>query len=193
MLVLGSASPRRAALLRELGVSFTVDASDVPERPAPGESPGGFARRAAIDKGRAVAARRCGAWVLAADTVVAIDADILGKPADAAEARRMLRRLGGRRHAVLTAVALFGPDQRHVASLVVRTAVAFRPLADAEIDAYVAGGEPADKAGAYAIQGGAAGFVSAVQGSHSNVVGLPLEALRPLLARHGLLGPAGGR
>jgi septum formation protein len=191
MLILGSASPRRAALLRELGVPFTVDASDVPERPAPGEAPGGFARRAAIDKGRAVARCHPREWVLAADTVVAVGGDILGKPADGADARRMLRCLAGRGHAVLTAVALFGPARGCVETLVVRTAVVFRALADAEIGAYVAGGEPADKAGAYAIQGGAAGFVTAVQGSYSNVVGLPVDELRAMLGRHGLLGAAG--
>jgi len=190
MLILGSASPRRAALLREMRVPFAVDASDVPEQPAPGEAPGAFARRAAIDKGWAVSRRHAGAWVLAADTVVALDGDILGKPADHADARRMLRLLSGRGHAVLTAVALFAPDRGCADTAVVRTAVTFRPLADAEIDAYVAGGEPADKAGAYAIQGGAAGFVTAVRGSYSNVVGLPVEELRAMLARHRLLDGA---
>ncbi len=186
MLVLGSASPRRAALLRELGVAFEVCASDVPEVPQPGEDPAAFARRAAIDKGLAVARARRGAWVLAADTVVTIDSAILGKPADEAEARAMLRRLSGREHAVLTAIALIAPDGTCAAAEVVRSAVTFRDLTAAEIDAYVATGEPADKAGAYAIQGGAAGFVRAVRGSLSNVIGLPVDEVRALLARHAL-------
>lgn len=190
MLVLGSASPRRAALLRELGLSFEVCASDVPEEPRPGEGPAEFARRVAIEKGVAVARLRPGAWVLAADTVVTIDGAILGKPADAAEARAMLRRLSGRGHEVLTAVALIGPDGTCVEADVVRSAVEFRALEEAEIAAYAASGEPADKAGAYAIQGGAAGFVRRVTGSVSNVIGLPVDEVRALLARHPV-APAG--
>ncbi|HSQ00964.1 MAG TPA: Maf family protein [Candidatus Dormibacteraeota bacterium] len=188
MLVLGSASPRRAALLREIGMPFTVCASDVPETPLPGEAPAAFARRAALDKGDAVARLCPGAWVLAADTVVAIDDQILGKPCDDADARRMLRLLANRRHDVLTGVALFAPDGVCADALVVRTAVTFRAVSDGEIAAYVASGEPADKAGAYAIQGGAAGFVRAVDGSYSNVVGLPVDEVRALLTRHRVPG-----
>ena len=191
MLVLGSASPRRAALLREMGVPFTVLASDVPETPEPGESPADFARRAATDKGAAVAQRRPGEWVLAADTVVAVEGEILGKPRDAADARRMLRQLSGRAHEVLTGVTLFAPGGACVEAEVVCTAVAFRALSDEEIAAYVAGGEPADKAGAYAIQGGAAGFVRDVRGSVSNVIGLPVDEVRAMLARQGLVVAAG--
>lgn len=186
MLVLGSASPRRAALLRQLGVAFTVCASDVPETPAPGESPADFAIRAACDKGAAVSCLRPDAWVLAADTVVAVGGEILGKPRDGADARRMLRLLAGREHEVLTGVALFAPDGACVERVVVRTRVGFRALSDDEIAAYVATGEPADKAGAYAIQGGAAPFARVVAGSYSNVVGLPVDEVRALLARHGL-------
>jgi len=186
MLVLGSASPRRAALLREMGVPFTVCVSDVPETPLPGETPAAFAGRAARDKGGAVARLRPTAWVLAADTVVAVDAQILGKPRDDADARRMLRLLANRRHEVLTGVALFAPNGVCADAVVVSTAVTFRALSDDEIAAYVASGEPADKAGAYAIQGGAAGFVRAVEGSYSNVVGLPVDEVRALLARHGV-------
>jgi nucleoside triphosphate pyrophosphatase len=188
MLVLGSASPRRAALLREMGVPFTVCVSDVPETPLPGEAPAAFARRAALDKGDAVARLSPGAWVLAADTVVAVDDEILGKPCDEADARRMLRLLANRRHDVLTGVALFAPDGACADALVVRTAVTFRSLSDEEIATYVASGEPADKAGAYAIQGGAAPFVRAVDGSYSNVVGLPVDEVRALLARHQVAG-----
>lgn len=185
-LVLGSASPRRAVLLRELGVDFIVRASDAPEIPAPGESAAAFAGRAAREKGLAIAQAHGGEWVLAADTVVTIDGAILGKPTDAADAHGMLARLSGRRHEVLTAVALIAPDGQLAEELLVRTEVEFRDLGAGEIDAYVATGEPADKAGAYAIQGGAARFVRAVRGSHSNVVGLPTEAVRDLLDRHGL-------
>lgn len=190
MLVLGSASPRRAALLREIGVPFVVLASDVPETPEPGETPAAFAQRAARDKGAAVAQRRGDAWVLAADTVVAVAGEILGKPRDAADARRMLRQLSGRDHEVLTGVALFAPGGACAEAVVVRTAVRFRELGDAEIAAYVAGGEPADKAGAYAIQGGAAAFVSAVNGSLTNVIGLPVDEVRAMLARRGLTAGA---
>jgi len=186
-LVLASASPRRAALLREIGVDFVVRVSDVPELPNPGEAPDAFALRAASDKGAAIARVAARDWVLAADTVVTIDAAILGKPADDADARAMLHRLGGRTHAVLTAVTLFAPGGCRVAAQVVRSAVEFRPLDAAEIAAYVAGGEPADKAGAYAIQGGAAAFVRRVEGSISNVIGLPIDEVRALFERHGLL------
>jgi septum formation protein len=189
MLVLGSASPRRAALLREMGVPFVVCASDVPEAPFPGEAPAAFAARAARDKGAAVARLRPHAWVLAADTVVAVGGEILGKPRDDADARRMLRLLAGRGHEVLTAVALYAPGGACRETLVVATRVSFRDLADAEIAAYVASGEPADKAGAYAIQGGAAPFVGAVEGSYSNVVGLPVDEVHALLRRHRV--PAG--
>lgn len=190
MLVLGSASPRRAALLREMGVAFTVCASDVPETPAPGESPAAFARRVAGEKAAAVARRRPDDWVLAADTVVAIGAEILGKPRDDADAARMLGDLADRTHEVITAVALYAPGAVCVESLAVATRVTFRALSGAEIATYVATGEPADKAGAYAIQGGAGPFVTAVDGSYSNVVGLPVDEVRELLARHGLSSAA---
>jgi septum formation protein len=186
-LVLGSASPRRAALLRELGAAFTVRASNAPEIAAPGESAAEFARRVAREKGAALAPTSAGAWVLSADTVVVLDGVVLGKPADAAAARRMLQCLSGREHEVLTAVALTAPDGRPAGELLVRSAVLFRTLSPADIDAYVASGEPLDKAGAYGIQGGAAGFVVRVAGSYTNVVGLPVDEVRDLLARFGLL------
>ena len=189
-LILGSASPRRVALLGELGVAFTVYASDIAEVPAAGESAESFAMRAAREKGAAVATARPGAWVLAADTVVVVDGAILGKPADAAEARAMLRRLSGRAHEVLTAVALIAPDGVLAEQVLGRSGVQFRSLAEAEIAAYVASGEPADKAGAYAIQGGAAGFVQRVVGSMTNIIGLPLDEVGAMLARHGLMAAA---
>jgi septum formation protein len=164
-----------------------VRVSDIEEAPRSSESAAAFATRAAREKGQAVALANGGDWVLAADTVVVLDGDILGKPADAADARRMLMRLSGRAHEVLTAVALLAPDGRIAGEVLVRTVVDFRPLDAAEIDAYVASGEPADKAGAYGIQGGAAAFVRSVSGSYSNVVGLPVEEVRAMLVQHGLL------
>ena len=184
-LVLASASPRRRELLATLGLVFEVRPSDLDETPRPGEAPEALAIRLALAKARAVA--RAGELVLGADTVVALGDEPLGKPADAAEARTMLARLSGRRHRVWTGVALVEQDvrRRREAVRAARTEVEFRPLTAAEIDAYVATGEPLDRAGAYAIQGGAAAFAARVEGSLSNVVGLPLELLLDLLARLG--------
>ena len=182
-LVLASASPRRRELLAQLDVPFEVVASDVPETPRPGEPPAAFARRAARDKATAVARRCPDALVLAADTVVVVDAAILGKPRDRADARRMLEALSGRTHEVLTAVALRAAGG-HVEDVVVRSAVQFRALAAHEIDAYVDSDEPYDKAGAYAIQGRAHHFIVQVQGSYTNVVGLPVDEVRELLRQH---------
>lgn len=189
-LVLASASPRRAALLRELGVAFTVCPSGDPEVVIAGESAEAFARRIARQKGAAVARLGGDAWVLAADTVVVVDGAVLGKPADAADARRMLRCLSGRAHDVLTAVAFSGPDGSPAAELLVRSAVEFRALSAAEIDAYIVTGEPFDKAGAYGIQGAAGAFVTRVSGSYTNVVGLPVDEVRLVLERFGLLPAA---
>jgi len=187
-LVLGSASPRRAQLLRELGAEFAVRASGSPEIRAAGESAGEFALRTAREKGATVAGQGSAAWVLSADTIVVIDGDVLGKPRDADDARAMLRRLSGRAHEVLTAVVLTPPENRSPpAEILVRTAVEFRSLSDDEVDAYIATGEPFDKAGAYGIQGAAAPFVARVEGSYSNVVGLPVDEVRALLERFGLL------
>lgn len=186
-LILASASPRRKELLSRLGIPFAVVPSDVPEVPLAGEAPASFVRRVASDKARAIAAAYPGLWVLGADTVVVIDAEILGKPVDAAEARAMLTRLSGRRHQVLTGVALVAADGRLCAETAVETAVAFRPLLADEIERYIASGEPFDKAGAYAIQGGAGAFVEGVEGSYSNVVGLPIEEVQVILVAHGLL------
>lgn len=190
-LILGSASPRRTALLRELGVNFTVRVSGAAEVAVNGETAEAFAQRLAREKGAAVAGGD--GWVLSADTVVVVDAVVLGKPADADDARRMLRVLSGRNHHVLTAVALTRPNGELADELLVRTAIAFRPIGDAEIDAYIATGEPFDKAGAYGIQGAAGAFVERVDGSYSNVVGLPVDEVRALLERHGFLASAPSR
>jgi septum formation protein len=173
-LVLASASPRRADLLRTAGITFEVAAADIDERVHAGEDPATYVQRLAREKAARVAATRTGAFVLAADTTVVVDGEILGKPEDAADAGRMLRLLSGRRHEVLTGVCLTGPGPFERAA-VVRTAVAFARLSEEEIAWYVATGEPLDKAGAYAVQGLASRFVERIEGSHPNVVGLPVE------------------
>ncbi|MBI1815072.1 MAG: septum formation inhibitor Maf [Deltaproteobacteria bacterium] len=186
-LVLASASPRRRELLAQLGVPFEVLPSEVPEEPLAGESPEAFAARVAREKADEVAAQRPAAWVLAADTVVTIEGRILGKPADAIDARRMLRELSGRTHRVLTAVTLRSPSRQRSEDLLCATAVTMRPLSDREIEQYLDSGEPFDKAGGYGIQGRASPFIAAVNGSYTNVVGLPLDEVRALLERHDLL------
>ena len=181
-LVLASASPRRKELLGALGLSFTVRTADVDETPQDGEDPGGYVLRVARAKASGVAVAEPDALVLAADTSVVLGGDILGKPKDAAEARAMLRRLSGRAHRVLTAVALFG---RAELSIVVETQVRFRPVSEEEIAWYVGTGEPLDKAGAYAVQGAGGAFVERIDGSPSNVVGLPLAETVALLFEAG--------
>jgi septum formation protein len=179
--ILASGSPRRRELLAQAGLVFTVTKPDVPEVRRRGEKPADFARRLAREKAAAVRARHPGATVLAADTIVVLGDRVLGKPRDAADARRMLRALSGRPHQVITAFTLAGPHRS--VTRAVRTRVVFRALTRAEIDAYVATGDPMDKAGAYAIQGGAAGMVASVRGSYTNVVGLPVaEVLAALRA-----------
>jgi septum formation protein len=173
-LILASASPRRLDLLRQIGLlPDTVDPADVDETVLKGELPAAHARRAAGAKLAAVAPRHPGAYVLAADTVVACGRRILPKAEDTATARSCLELLSGRRHRVLGAVELMGPDGRRIRRLVV-SAVVFKRLSPAEVDDYLASGEWHGKAGGYAIQGLAAAFIPAITGSYSNVVGLPL-------------------
>lgn len=188
LLLLASASPRRAELLRTAGFDFEVAPADVDETPRPGEAPRPYALRVAGEKASAAAlARGGGQLVLAADTVVEVDGEILGKPADAEEAARMLRRLSGRIHDVHTAVVLrMGTVER---SEVVTTRVRFVPMSRGEIDWYVASGEPDGKAGGYAIQGRAARFIDWIDGSWSNVVGLPVAAVHRLLQGSWLIDP----
>ena len=181
-LVLASASARRRDLLRQIGIEPDVIApAEVDETPRRRELPAHYARRIAEAKADAVAPGHPGAFVLAADTVVAVGRRILPKPADEAEARRCLELLSGRRHRVLGAVSLRAPDGRQARRLVV-TAVRFKRLGPDEIAAYLATGEWRDKAGGYAIQGRAAALVPAINGSYPNVVGLPLAETAGLLA-----------
>ncbi len=154
----------------------------------PGEAPAAYVRRLAEAKATAVAQRHRDAMVLGADTTVVVDGDILGKPADAAEAAAMLGRLQGRAHEVLTGVAVAGPGG--LDSAVVATRVWFAPMSPAEIADYVASGEPMDKAGAYAIQGLASRYIERIEGSQPNVVGLPMAVVHALLGRYRRPDPA---
>lgn len=179
MMVLASSSPRRRELLQQIGVSFRIQVQSVDETPRPDERPDAYVARLALEKARAVAALNPGSVVLGADTTGVLAGQILVKPEHDADARRMLRAMSGRTHEVLTAVALVQDEREQVR--VVRTEVTFCPLTDAQIDAYVATGEPADKAGAYGIQGFGAVLVAGIHGSYSNVVGLPLTETAALL------------
>ena len=182
-LVLASASPRRRELLEGLGLALVIAAAEIDETPQPGERPTDYVRRVAGAKCDAVVAARTDAAlaVLAADTTVIAAGEILGKPADADDARRMLGRLTGRRHEVATAYRIRFADK--LAERTVTTVVGFRALTPAEIEAYVASDEWRGKAGGYAVQGIAGAFVTELRGSHTNVIGLPLaEVLADLQA-----------
>jgi len=173
--VLASGSPRRRDLLEQLGVTFVVVVPDVDETPQPGERPLALVQRLAAAKAAAVD----GDPVLAADTIVEVDGEILGKPVDAADARRMLRRLSGRSHRVHTGVAVRSAGRTQVE--VTTTIVTFAPLTPPLVEWYLGTGEPFDKAGAYAVQGHGGVFVETIRGSVSNVVGLPLTTVARLL------------
>jgi septum formation protein len=198
MLVLASASPRRQDLLRSAGISFVVQPADVDETPVAGESARDCAERLARLKALAVWQKRPQDTVLGADTIVVVDGAILGKPTDADDAARMLRMLSGRRHQVITGVAVVKSPLKPKAGLstgsghalnvapgvLVRsetTAVTMNELSDHEIRDYVATGEPMDKAGAYAIQGIASRWIPRIEGDYSNVVGLPVALVHQML------------
>ena len=181
-LVLASASPRRAELLRAAGIAFVVVPPDVDESVQDGEPPSRYVERLARAKAVAIQLGHPDRLVLAADTTVVVDGHILGKPDGPADARRMLTMLAGRTHEVITAVALAaggGVFESRQAT----TTVAFAPMTAEWIDWYVASGEPMDKAGAYAIQGLASRFVTSITGSYSNVVGLPVALVHEMLER----------
>lgn len=188
MLVLASASPRRQELLRSAGISFATQPADVDETPRPGEAPRACAERLARDKAVAVWQQRPRDVVLGADTIVVVNGAILGKPADADDAARMLRLLSGKVHEVITGVCLVRakPSSRSKVAHEAKTAsettlVTMSKISDDEIQAYVATGEPMDKAGAYAIQGMASRWIPRIEGDYSNVVGLPVALVYRML------------
>ena len=181
MLILASASPRRQELLRLVTDDFTIITSHTDESTQPGLAPDALVRVLALRKARAVADAHPHDTVLGADTIVALESTVLGKPADAAQAAAMLRRLSGREHSVYTGVAICSPQGEHV--LCEKTLVRFHELSDKEIARYAASDEPLDKAGGYGIQGAAAIFVSGITGDYYNVVGLPVCALSQVLHR----------
>lgn len=179
--ILASASPRRRRLLRQIGVSFRVIPADVDETVLPGEQPAAYVVRVALEKAAAVWSRAEGSLpVLAADTTVVLEGDILGKPADRGEATEMLQRLSGQTHEVYSAVAVQADAHRTADRLNV-TRVTFAPLQQAWIDAYCESDEPMDKAGAYGVQGPAAARIVRIEGSFSGVMGLPLYETSELL------------
>lgn len=182
-LVLASASPRRAELLTTLGLRFSVQPADIDESVLDGEDPAAYVERVARAKAAAIAAADPDVVVVAADTTVVLDGAIFGKPRDGDEARSMLRRLSGRDNQVLTGVAVIAAGR--VVARVAATTVSFSVLDDADIDWYVTTGDLLDKAGAYAIQGAGGLFVTGIDGSYHNVVGLPLDTLRELVAQVG--------
>ncbi|HTG01299.1 MAG TPA: Maf family protein [Nitrospirota bacterium] len=184
-IILASASPRRSELLRQVGISFTVAPADVDESIKPGEQAVKYAVRIAREKARMVAQRTASGIVIGADTVVVLGGEIMGKPLDARDAVRVLNKLSGNVHDVITGVAVVdaGTGRESVKSAITR--VWFRKLSGAEIAAYVSTEEPLDKAGAYGIQGKGALFVDRIDGCYFNVVGLPLSLLGCMLRDFG--------
>jgi septum formation protein len=194
-IVLASASPRRQELLQNSGISFVVHPANIDEVQHAREDATAFAERMARDKARAIRALAPGGLILGADTIVVAGDQILGKPSNTEDAARMLRLLSGRQHFVITGVCLLGTDsqERDFEDLrSEKTAVHFMPLSAAEIRDYVATGEPMDKAGAYAIQGGASRWISKIEGDYNNVVGLPVELVWRMLREHGAESVASG-
>lgn len=188
-IVLASASPRRRELLAQVGIPFEVMPTDVPEHGRPEAEPAALAEALALEKAQAAAARVAEGLVLGADTIVVVDSRVLGKPADAADARAMLRLLSGRTHQVITGVALIDRQSgttRHTDVAHATTDVTFLPWSDEDIDAYLRTGEPLDKAGAYAIQGYASLLIEGICGCYFNVVGLPLALVAQMLRARGV-------
>lgn len=182
-LVLASASPRRAALLMQAGIPFRVEAPSLEEEISPGEKPDRVVVRLALEKALSVSGSCGRAFVLGADTIVVCRDEVLGKPADRDDARRMLNLLGGKQHHVYTGLALVNASTGGYETAVARTRVWLKALSAGEIEAYLDTAEPMDKAGAYAIQGRAGLFVDRIDGCYSNVVGLPLGLLFELMKK----------
>ncbi len=187
-LILASASPRRKQLLEQIGLQFSVMPSSVKEDIQPDETPEDLVIRLSLDKARDIARRHdiSARWVIGSDTIVVCNEQILGKPAHAQEATDMLRQLSGTSHLVVSGYAVIDRQQQTQRSEAVTTRVHFRQLTEEEIARYIATGEPVDKAGAYAIQGIGACFVSGIEGSYTNVVGLPLCRLTLALKELGV-------
>jgi septum formation protein len=186
-IVLASASPRRVELLASAGIDFAVMPGDVDESLLPAENPEQHVLRLARSKAETVAGKGHGRFFIGADTIVVCDGEIMGKPLDSADAERMLKKLSGVTHEVITGFAVIDRETGNAHTEAVRTQVSFKPLLDGEIAAYIATGCPFDKAGAYAIQGGAAHMVKKIDGSYSNVVGLPLCEVVETLRKMGAL------
>ncbi len=184
-LILASQSPRREALLKQVGLDFEIVPSDLEEELAPGMAPAEAAALLALDKARSVASQRGDGLVIGADTIVVVDGQVLGKPAGPEEARGMLRLLSGREHQVTTGIAVVDAAGGRSRSGSVTTDVRFVPLSEEIIDRYVATKEPLDKAGAYGIQGFGALLIERVSGDYNNVVGLPVRRLAELLWEFG--------
>jgi septum formation protein len=185
-LILASTSPRRAEILRGANIAFTVLSSAVDETPLPGETPSDLVRRLAVAKAELVAARAVGpAIVIAADTVVALEGAVFGKPRTSDDARQMLEKLSGRTHSVITGVALIRLPDVERREFIEQTQVHFTSLSNEEIVQYLSSGEPFDKAGSYAIQGMGGRFIPRIDGCYFNVVGLPLARLYRELAALG--------
>lgn len=186
--ILASSSPRRLALLKDIGVvPDRVEAAEIDESQRKGEHPRDLAKRLAEEKGTVIAARSPEAVILAGDTVVACGRRVLPKAETDEDVRRCLRLLSGRRHHVYTAVALFGPMEGKCSLKLSDSIVSFRQLNEAEIEAYIASGEGIGKAGGYAIQGRAATLIRSISGSYSGIVGLPLYEVGQMLSRAGVL------
>jgi septum formation protein len=193
-LILGSQSPRRLELLRQCGIPVEVLAIEVDESVLPGERPDALATRLARQKGagalyklKQLGRQAAGRWILCADTIVHMSGELLGKPRDDDDARRMLRTLSGRTHAVTTGFVIHGPDAFDAPAYAETTAVTFRPVTEAEVQRYVRTREGADKAGGYAAQGLAGAFIERLDGSYANVVGLPIHRVVEVLLRLGAL------
>lgn len=184
MLVLASASPRRQDLLRAAGISFTVQATNIPEDAQAGESARDCAERLAREKAQFIAAQRPDDVILGADTIVVVDGKMLGKPEGEEDAKRMLRMLSGREHEVITGICLTGPGFVDVRSE--STRVTMSELSEDELDFYASSGEPMDKAGAYAIQGIASRWIPRIAGDYANVVGLPVALVYRMMRDHGV-------
>lgn len=188
-LILASASPRRQRFLRELGLAFVIQPAAVDEQSRPGEKPDEFVLRLAEEKALAVAAGNPRACILAADTIVVLAGEILGKPVDAAHAEAMLARMGGRWHEVWTAYCLCRQSDALLVKQAVCTRVLFRPLTADLCRAYVRTGEPLDKAGSYGLQGRGGFLVERIDGSYSNVIGLPVAEVITDMLRLGIIAP----